>query len=207
VVVGNTESANITEVAFAALSLGLTFVGTCNDDIGSVILQRLMETSDADLDNTCSRFMCLGLGLLYLGKGEAADGVLEALKTIEHKRGRYAEVTLESCAYAGTGNVLKVQELLRSCTEHLTENAEHQSVAVLGIALVTAGEEIGMEMTLRTFEHLLHYGELPIKRVVPLALALLYVSNPEYTIIDQLSRLSHDQDADIAQCAIFGLGK
>ena len=68
------------------------------------------------------------------------------------------------------------------------------------------GEEIGTEMTLRTFEHLLHYGELPVKRVVPLALALLYVSNPEYGIIDQLSRLSHDQDAELAQCAIFGLG-
>ena len=48
-------------------------------------------------------------------------------------------------------------------------------------------------MSLRTFDHLLHYGELPVKRVVPLALALLYVSNPDYSVIDQLSRLSHDQ--------------
>lgn len=63
-----------------------------------------------------------------------------------------------------------------------------------------------MEMTLRTFEHLLHYGELPVRRVVPLALALLYLSNPEYSVIDQLSRLSHDGDAEIAQCAILGLG-
>jgi 26S proteasome regulatory subunit N1 len=61
-------------------------------------------------------------------------------------------------------------------------------------------------MTLRTFEHLLHYGELPVKRVVPLALALLYVSNPEYSVVDSLSRLSHDQDPDLAQCAILGLG-
>ena len=44
----------------AALSLALVFTGTCNDDIGSVILQRLMESSDADLTNTASRFMCLG---------------------------------------------------------------------------------------------------------------------------------------------------
>ena len=49
------------------------------------------------------------------------------------------------------------------------------------------------QMSLRTFDHLLHYGELPVKRVVPLALALLYVSNPDYSVIDQLSRLSHDQ--------------
>ena len=61
-------------------------------------------------------------------------------------------------------------------------------------------------MTLRTFEHLLHYGELPVRRVVPLALALLYISNPEYSVIDQLSRLSHDADPDLAQCAILGMG-
>ena len=55
------------------------------------------------------RFLCLGLGLLYLGKQERADVMLEAVRTVEHKRGRYAEITLNTCAYAGTGNVLKVR--------------------------------------------------------------------------------------------------
>ena len=55
-------------------------------------------------------------------------------------------------------------------------------------------------MSLRTFDHLLHYGELPVKRVVPLALALLYVSNPDYSVIDQLSRLSHDQVGAQTEC-------
>ena len=68
------------------------------------------------------------------------------------------------------------------------------------------GEDIGSEMSLRMFEHLLHYGELPVRRVVPLALSLLYISNPDYSIIDQLSRLSHDQDALLSQAAILGLG-
>ena len=35
--------------------------------------------------------------------------MLEAVRTVEHKRGRYAEITLNTCAYAGTGNVLKVR--------------------------------------------------------------------------------------------------
>merc|ERR1719498_1892619 len=95
--------------------------------------------------------------------------------------------------------------MLHVCAEHLNENAEHQSVAVIGIALVTAGEDVGSEMALRPFEHLLHYGELPVRRAVPLALALLSVSNPDYAIIDQLSRLSH-ADSEVAQCAIIGLG-
>ncbi len=30
-----------------------------------------------------------GLGLLYLGKGERVEAVLEAVRTIEHARGRY----------------------------------------------------------------------------------------------------------------------
>lgn len=205
-IVGNTETTSITEVALAGLSLGLLFVGTCNDDISSLLLQRLMETSEVDLNHTMSRFLSLGLGLLYLGAGERCDAILEAIRIIEHPRGKYTEYTVETCAYAHSGNVLKVQQMLRTCTDHLTENAEHQAVAVLGIALIAFGEEIGTEMTLRTFDHLLQYGELPVRRVVPLAIALLYISNPEYAIIDQFSRLSHDADAEVSQCAIFGLG-
>merc|ERR1712176_345839 len=61
-------------------------------------------------------------------------------------------------------------------------------------------------MTLRTFDHLLHYCELPIKRAVPLSLAVLHISNPDFGVVDQLSRLSHDPDAEISQNAILGLG-
>ena len=63
--------------------------------------------------------------------------------------------------------------MLHLCAEHLTEDADHQSVAVLGIALMTVGEEVGAEMALRTFDHLLHYGELPIRRAVPLGASFL----------------------------------
>ena len=32
-----------------------------------------------------------------------------------------------------TGDVLKIQSMLKICSEHLTENADHQTVAVLGM--------------------------------------------------------------------------
>ena len=38
--------------------------------------------------------------------------------------------------------------MLRICAEHLTDDAEHQSVAVLGIALVVLGEDVGTEVSL-----------------------------------------------------------
>ena len=50
----------------------------------------------------------------------------QIVKTIEHRMGRYTQVVLDTCAYAGTGNVLKVQEMLHVCAEHLDEKAEHQ---------------------------------------------------------------------------------
>lgn len=197
---------NMLEVSLAGLSLGMIFVGKCDDTVGGTILQRLMEATDDELGHSHARFLCLGLALLYLGQMEKADAMIEALRTIEHNISKFAVITLETCAYAGSGNVLKIQEMLHQCAEHLTEDADHQMAAVLGIGLITMGEDVGSEMALRAFDHLLHYCELPVKRAVPLALAVLNISNPDFTIIDQLSRLSHDPDADMSQNAIIALG-
>jgi 26S proteasome regulatory subunit N1 len=38
--------------------------------------------------------------------------------------GKYASLTVETCAYCGTGNVLKVQKLLAECGEHITEEKD-----------------------------------------------------------------------------------
>lgn len=194
------------EVCLAGLALGMIYVGKCDDAVGGTIVQRLMEASDEELDHSHAKFLCLGLGLLFLGRMEKAEAMLEALRTIEHKISKFAAVILETCAYAGSGNVLKVQEMLHHCSEHLEEDAEHQMAAVIGIGLITMGEEVGAEMALRSFEHLLHYCELPVKRAVPLAMAVLNISNPDFAVIDQLSRMSHDPDEEMSQNAILAMG-
>jgi len=123
---------------------------------------------------------------------------------------KQAIVLVKACAYAGTGNVLKIQELLQVCKEHVDPEKEddaHQAFAVLGIALIAMGEEIGSEMAIRMFNHLMHYGELVIRRAVPLALGLLCICNPqEVSVIDTLSKYTHDNDAEVSQAAIFALG-
>jgi 26S proteasome regulatory subunit N1 len=205
------DKANMTEVSLAALSLGLVYVGSCDEDVGAMLVSRLMEASEKELDDTMARFLCLGLGLLFLGKQEKADAMIEAIKTVEHKISKYAVLTLESCAYAGTGNVLKIQAMLHECAEHIDEEkdkngAAHQSVACIGIALIATGETVGSQMALRTYDHLLQYGDKPIRMAIPLALALQHISLPDYSVIDILSRLSHDPDTEVAQCAILSMG-
>lgn len=39
----------------------------------------------------------------------------------------------------------------------------HHSVAVMGIALVAMAEDVGQQMASRALEHLLQYGEAPIR--------------------------------------------
>ncbi|KAI3845032.1 hypothetical protein MKW92_021129 [Papaver armeniacum] len=193
-------------IAFAAISLGLVFVGSCNDDVAQSIILALMERSEAELGEPLTRLLPLGLGLLYLGKQERVEATAEVSKTFHEKIKKYCNMTLLSCAYAGTGNVLKVQHFLGKCSQHLEKGETHQGPAVLGIAMVAMSEELGLDMSIRSLEHLLQYGEQNIRRAVPLALGLLCISNPKVNVMDTLSRLSHDTDSEVAMAATISLG-
>ncbi|GMM34215.1 proteasome regulatory particle base subunit [Saccharomycopsis crataegensis] len=81
-----------------------------------------------------------------------------------------------------------------------------QAYAVLGVAMIAMGEEIGQDMVLRHFGHLMHYGNPVIRRAVPLAMGLVSASDPQMKVYDTLSRYSHDQDIDVAANAIFSMG-
>ncbi|KAJ4850213.1 26S proteasome non-ATPase regulatory subunit 2 A [Turnera subulata] len=202
----NDAKAPLDLIAFTAISLGLVYVGSCNEEVAQAILFALMDRSEAELQDPLTRFLPLGLGLLYLGKQESVDATAEVSKTFNDKIRKYCDMTLASCAYAGTGNVLKVQNLLGHCAQHLEKGETHQGPAVLGIAMVAMAEELGVEMAIRSLEHLLQYGEQNIRRAVPLALGLLCISNPKVNVMDTLSRLSHDTDSEVAMAAVISLG-
>ncbi|KAL5056663.1 hypothetical protein RYX36_037345 [Vicia faba] len=198
---------SISVTAFTAISLGLIYVGSCNEEVAETLISVLMARIEAELEQPLTRLLPLGLGLLYLGKKESVEATAELSKTLDVKMRKYWDTTLLSCAYAGTGNVLKVQKLLGRCSQHLEEDEVNQGPpAVLGIAMVAMAEEIGLEMAIRSLEHLLQYGEQNIRRAVPLALALLCISNPKVNVMDTLSRLSHDTDLEVAMAAVISLG-
>jgi|Transcript_83238 26S proteasome regulatory subunit N1 len=195
--------------AMAAVSLGQVFVSSCNDDVAQAILQTMMERQAVEgaFNGAWPHFFAVGLGLLYLGQQDAVEATLSALDAITHPVGKFAKLTVESMAYANSGDVLHVQKMLHTCTEHLEEaESFHQAAAVLGLAMISFGEEVGCEMSCRALEHLLQYGDIAIRRAIPLALGLLHLSNPKVTVIDTLSKLSHDADQDVALGAIFSMG-
>ncbi|KAJ7849317.1 armadillo-type protein [Mycena leptocephala] len=236
------DDATMEIVSLATLALGFIFVGSENGEITSMILQTLMEKAergDIGLDEKWARFMASGLGLLYLGLQDASDTTIETLKAIEHPISKTAQIVVEVCTFAGTGNVLKVQAMLRHCDEHINmkekeadkdekkeekkdEPAEgaakeeakpegkpddtFQAFAVIAVALIAMGEDVGAEMSLRQFHHLMHYGEPVIRKSVPLAIGLVSISNPQLPILDTLSKYSHDNDLAVAFNAILAMG-
>ncbi|KAJ3782807.1 armadillo-type protein [Lentinula aff. detonsa] len=81
-----------------------------------------------------------------------------------------------------------------------------QTFAVIAVALISMGEEIGSQMSMRQFNHLMHYGEPNIRKAVPLAIGLVNASNPQLPILETLSKYSHDNDLAVALNAIFAMG-
>ena len=229
------SKSNMEVIGVTALACGLIAVGSCNGEVTSTILQTLMEKSEkeSDMKESFAKFLPLGIGLCYLGKQDAAEATIAALEVIPEPFRQLAVTLVEICAYAGTGNVLKIQQMLHICSEHYEQDKEapkekkkddkkdekeekkeegpldlsgQQAVAVLGLGLIAMGEDIGSEMLTRTLSHLMRYCEPVIRRAVPLALAMASVSNPQLPILDTLSKFSHDTDPEVAHNAIFGLG-
>ena len=104
----------------------------------------LLERSEIELKEHFAKFIALAIGLLFLskeyhvirilililistGKGEAVEPMLESLKVISEPLRSFATVLVECCAYAGTGNVLKIQHMLHICSEHY-ENKDEKKV-------------------------------------------------------------------------------
>ncbi|QUC16831.1 uncharacterized protein UV8b_01072 [Ustilaginoidea virens] len=209
----NDSTQDMQIVAMAALSCGLIFVGSSHPEVTEAIVTALMdEDRKSQLTDKWTRFLALGLGLLFFGRQEEVDVILETLKAVDHPMAKPTAVLAEICAWAGTGAVLKIQEMLHICNEHQEETDDKkgdellQAYAVIGIALVAMGEDIGQEMVLRQFGHLMHYGEANIRKAVPLAMGLISPSNPQMKVYDTLSRYSHDNDPEVAINAIFAMG-
>ncbi|KAI6063071.1 26S proteasome non-ATPase regulatory subunit 2 [Aix galericulata] len=248
------------------------------------------------------------------GKGEAIEAILAALEVVSEPFRSFANTLVDICAYAGSGNVLKVQQLLHICSEHFDskekeedkdkkdkkEKEKKESSADMGAHQVGGGAGaasglfVGSELResssplaaplpasswalggavgtwlwgwvlpalstgvpagrsgvghrahrhgrgnrrrdgpahlrapgewqrgdntglgtvgrgLGKTEHvsvgLLRYGEPTLRRAVPLALALISVSNPRLNILDTLSKFSHDADPEVSYNSIFAMG-
>ncbi|UXI16019.1 hypothetical protein NH340_JMT01962 [Sarcoptes scabiei] len=125
------EKTSMEVIGVTALSCGLLAVGSGNSEVTSNIIQILMERTDIDVKDYFARFLPFALGLCILGKQNICETIFEALEVIPNQQFKSMTKTIvEICAYAATGNVLKIQSLLHICSNSKSdENTEDQADA------------------------------------------------------------------------------
>ncbi|ORC90064.1 putative 26S proteasome regulatory non-ATPase subunit [Trypanosoma theileri] len=229
------DSEQVLEVqCLTAFALAMVFVGSTDEDLAETMLNTLMEIPEENLKDPVVSYLILALGCLFLGKQEAADTLLDATHALSPIIRRYTEIVVCSCAYAATGNVVVIQNFFHAIAENedpdeITEEGateekkhdttanitpmNHKAAAVLGIALVALGEDIGVEMAKRSIIHALLVdtvnkgpANMSGRYAIPLAYALLSASNPSMPVVETLNRLSHDSDIPTAINAILAMG-
>uniref|UniRef100_A0A672ZT38 26S proteasome non-ATPase regulatory subunit 2 n=1 Tax=Sphaeramia orbicularis TaxID=375764 RepID=A0A672ZT38_9TELE len=206
-VMGDSKS-SMEVVGVTALACGMIAVGSCNGDVTSTIVQTIMEKNEQELKDTYARWLPLGLGLNHLGKGEAIETTLAALQVVPEPFRSFANTLVDICAYAGSGNVLKVQQLLHICSEHYeAKDKDKDEDKDKKDKKDKDKKETPADMGSHQFLYsILRYGEPTLRRAVPLALALISVSNPRLNILDTLSKFSHDADPEVSHNSIFAMG-
>lgn len=243
---------------FAAYAAALVFPGTADEDLVETCISCIMEKEESVLLDPCVRLMILAVGVLFLGRLDKADALVDATQALSPIIRQYTEVVVRSCAYAGSGNVLEAQRMFHLIAENDDEDDEkkptatqssaadtnansngtgdstaeneesavpapstsekpkvlnHKAAAVLGIALIALGENLGTEMAKRSLIHVLladtvskKNANLSGRRAVPLAYALLGLSTANMPTVELLNRLSHDGDVPTAMNAVLGMG-
>jgi len=107
--------------------------------------------------------------------------------------------------------LLKVQEYLQLATKHYDEKTDailikQIQLKLLGVCLITIGEEVGRKHIIRLIHHLLQYGDKNIKPIVPIMLTILGIHNFNIQTTDLLYKMAHSEDKETALRAILGLG-
>lgn len=204
----NNETLPIETSVCAALSQALINVSDCDEDVSNSILTSLMVFQPSSLNKSFARYFTVALGINFLGQLDKSEAVTEALQSIEHPIGKYAQLVVEICSYIGTGNVLKIQDYMQIAARETTdgEEIELQTVALLGVAFLSISEPVGKGIFMRFVHQILYYGSPTLKRAVPVMLTIIGIVNTNIQITDMLFKLAHDEDSELAYRAIFGLG-
>ena len=154
----------------ATLALSMIHVSEVDEEVIQTIISPLMEFNDETLNSPDSSLFTIALGLNYLGQQSEVDTILEMLGCIEHKIGKEASLMVDIAAYAGTGNMLKIQEMFNRAQPHHEEKDDIrlQAISLIGMALISIGEKTGIKMLFRNVHHILQYCEKDLKSVAPI---------------------------------------
>lgn len=108
-----------------AYALATVFVGSADEDITETMINCLLEIPEKNLTDVVVRYLILALGCMFLGCQESADTLIDTCSALPFVIRRYTEIVIQSCAFAGTGNVVVIQKFFHT----IAENEEPQDLS------------------------------------------------------------------------------
>ncbi|CAD6892156.1 unnamed protein product [Tilletia controversa] len=124
-----TDSATASEAA--AYAMGLVMLGTGSPKAVEEMLQYAHETQHEKI----IRGLAMGLAMLFYGKEEAADTMIDTLMADKDAILRYGGIYTIALAYAGTGNNKAIKRLLHVAVSDVNDDVRRAAVTSLGFLL------------------------------------------------------------------------
>ncbi len=115
----------------AGYAMGLVMLGTGNARAVEEMLEYAHETSHEKI----TRGLAVGLALLFYGKEEGADTMIDTLCADKDAILRYGGIYCIALAYAGTGNNKAIRRLLHIAVSDVSDDVRRAAVISLGFLL------------------------------------------------------------------------
>jgi len=119
------------EQKYRTLAQGLIYAGTMHEDLMNDVITWLCDKDEKNplvfVKKPDNILPCIAFGLSCLGTKQASDTALMLINEIQNLEGHIKEIIMhmvKSCAYAGTGDVLIINEFLEYLSKKTKEEAE-----------------------------------------------------------------------------------
>jgi 26S proteasome regulatory subunit N1 len=193
---------------FSMFATGAVFCTSADAEILSSMVQVLLERQTSEFANPLSRFALLGISLVYLQAEEKVFDVLDLVKAVEDL-GPALSVLMRGMAYAGSGNSSVLHGILKDALEDTSDEEENglkNIFAILSVAIISLGDDTTGQMGARIIESAMVIDDPHIQIAIPMALAILYASDPKVEVTDTLRRCAHSGDLSVVTSSIAALG-
>ena len=115
----------------AGYAMGLIMLGTANERAVEEMLEYAHETSHEKI----TRGLAMGLAMLFYGKEEQADAMIDTLVSDKDAILRYGGIYCIALAYAGTGSNKAIRRLLHIAVSDVNDDVRRAAVTSLGFLL------------------------------------------------------------------------
>ncbi|CAO1636284.1 unnamed protein product [Parajaminaea phylloscopi] len=180
----------------AGYAMGLVMLGTASQQAVDEMLQYAHETQHEKI----VRGLAVGLALLFYGKEEKADSMIETLLGEKDPILRYGGVYTVALAYAGTGDNKAIRKLLHIAVSDVNDDVRRAAVTSLGFLLFRNPTQVPriVQLLSESYNPHVRYG-------ATLALGIACASTGQDDAVDLLLPMAKDPVDFVRQGACIAL--